>query len=177
MDYRAVAAGFDRRVGGVSQGGWDAQSPCEGWSARDVVAHVVDTHRRMLANLDGGTAVAVGRDDDVVAAWHAVHAQMQSALDDPDRAGKTVSGMFGEQTFESLVSRLLCTDTLVHTWDLARATGQDDRLDEAAVGAAHAVLAPLDDAVRRPGGFGPKIEPAQGADAQTAFLNFCGRSV
>ena len=35
-----------------------------------------------------------------------------------------MTGMFGEQTFESLVGRLVCSDTLIHTWDLARATGQ-----------------------------------------------------
>ena len=69
-------------------------------------------------------------------------------------------GMFGEQTFESLVCRLLCADTLLHTWDLARATGQDDRLDPAAVAAALEFLGPLDEAIRRPGGFAAKIEPA-----------------
>jgi hypothetical protein len=83
--------------------------------------------------------------------------------------------MFGEQTFESLIGRLVCSDTLIHTWDLARSTGQDEVLDPDAVAKAFESLAPLDDAIRRPGGFAPKIAPAPGANAQIRFLNFCGR--
>jgi uncharacterized protein (TIGR03086 family) len=85
--------------------------------------------------------------------------------------------MFGEQTFESLVGRLLCTDTLVHSWDLARATGQDEQLDPAAVAASAELLTPIDEAIRRPGGFAPKIDPPGDADEQTQFLCFCGRAV
>jgi hypothetical protein len=43
------------------------------------------------------------------------------ALDDEARASKLMSGMFGEETFASLVGRLVCADTLIHTWDLAQA--------------------------------------------------------
>ena len=60
-------------------------------------------------------------------------AEIEAALTDPGRAEKVVSGMFGEQPFESLVSRLLCADTLIHTWDLARATGQPEALDPGGV--------------------------------------------
>jgi uncharacterized protein (TIGR03086 family) len=84
--------------------------------------------------------------------------------------------MFGEQPFESLVGRLLCTDTLIHTWDLARATGQDESLDPGAVAKAIEFLAPIDDAIRRPGGFGPKIDSPPDAGNQTRLLNFTGRS-
>ena len=48
--------------------------------------------------------------------------------------------MFGEQPFESLVGRLLCADTLIHTWDLARATGQPEALDPGGVAKAADVL-------------------------------------
>jgi hypothetical protein len=67
-----------------------------------------------------------------------------------DRASQTVAGTFGEQSFESLVGRLLCADTLVHTWDLARAAGQEEQLDPDAVVKAMEFLAPLDEAIRRP---------------------------
>jgi hypothetical protein len=55
--------------------------------------------------------------------------------------------------------------------------GTGEPLDPAAVARAAELLAPLDEAIRRPGGFAPKIEPAEGADEQTRFLNFCGRDV
>jgi hypothetical protein len=60
--------------------------------------------------------------------------------------------------------------------DLARATGQDDQLDPDAVQRAMEFLEPLDDAIRRPGGFAAKIDPPKGANTQTRFLNFGGRA-
>ena len=92
------------------------------------------------------------------------------ACDDPELSSKTISGTFGEQPFESLVSRLLCADTLFHTWDLARATGQDEQLDAKAVQKAMEFLEPLDDAIRRPGGFAPKIVPPSDASTRHAPL-------
>jgi uncharacterized protein (TIGR03086 family) len=83
--------------------------------------------------------------------------------------------LFPEQPFDRLVGSLVCSDTLLHTWDLARATGQDERLDERAVAVAYEWLEPLDDALRRPGGFGEKVEAPPGADLQTRFLCFAGR--
>ncbi|HEY2764355.1 MAG TPA: hypothetical protein VGJ13_10140 [Pseudonocardiaceae bacterium] len=65
----------------------------------------------------------------------------------------------------------------MHTWDLARATGQDERIDPDAISRSLEFLAPLDDAIRRAGGFAAKIDSAPDADAQTRLLNFCGRVV
>jgi uncharacterized protein (TIGR03086 family) len=102
---------------------------------------------------------------------------IRGALDDPLlAASKTVEGPFGEQTLESLVGNLLCADTLIHTWDLARATGQDDRLDAAAAEKALEFLLPLDERIRRPGAFSPKFDPPAGADAQAQLLAFTGRA-
>ncbi|MDA8275893.1 MAG: hypothetical protein M0029_11020 [Actinomycetota bacterium] len=121
--------------------------------------------------------VAGGFDRRVTACWRSARTDLLAALADPVQAKTTVSGMFGEQTFESLVGRLLCADTLVHTWDLARATGQDEQLDAGAVAAAHTFLGTIDDAIRRTGGLAPKLEVPGDADPQTAFLAFCGRAV
>jgi uncharacterized protein (TIGR03083 family) len=38
-------------------------------------------------------------------------------------------------------------------------------------------LGPLDEAIRRPGGFAEKVESPSDADEQRRFLNFCGRAV
>ncbi len=54
--YELVAAGFDRRVRAVPTDRWGAPSPCEGWSTRDVVAHVVGNHRSMVASATGSEA-------------------------------------------------------------------------------------------------------------------------
>lgn len=173
--YGRIAADLDRRIRGCAADGWGAASPCEGWSAKDVVVHVVDTHRRVLAMLDGGEARPVELDDEVIDGWDSATGDVAAALADDSRASTVVTGMMGEQPWEQVVGRLLCADTLAHTWDFATATGQDDRLDPAAVAAATEFLTPMDEAIRRPGGFGPKLEPAAGADDQTRLLAFLGR--
>ena len=174
--YRTVAATFTDRVGGVAPAAWSEPTPCTEWTVRDLVAHVVATHRRVTATLEGTDAPEVDANGDLPGQWLAATAAVAEALDDEMRAATTVGGMFGEQPFEMLVSRLLCADTLVHTWDLARASGQDEALDADAVDKAMAFLSPLDEAIRRPGGFGPSISSAPDADAQTRFLHFCGRA-
>jgi hypothetical protein len=141
------------------------------------VAHVVTTHRRVVASLDQTEPVDADTEASLLPQWLNATSGIRTSLADHARATKVVGGMFREQPWESLVGRLLATDTLIHTWDLARATGQDETLDPGAVARAFESLMPLDDALRRPGGFAAKIEPASGANAQTMFLNFCGRAV
>jgi len=175
--YGRVAEGFDTRLRRVEPEQWGAPTPCSEWDVRALVVHVIDTHRRIVANLDGAPPEEADPVGDLAAQWSQSSAAVKAALADPVRASTTVSGMFGEQSFESLVSRLLCTDTLFHTWDLARATGQDEHLDPEAVDRAAEFLAPLDEAIRRPGGFDSKIDPPADADPQTRLLNFGGRAV
>ncbi len=143
---------------------------------RDLIAHVVGVQRGVVARLDDTESVAVDPDGDLRAQWREASAAVGEALGDDARASQVVGGMFGEQSFESLVGRMVCADLLVHSWDLARATGQDETLDPAAVSKAAEFLTPLDEAIRAPGGFAAQIEPAAGADDQTRLLNFCGRS-
>ena len=173
--YGRIADGFSRRLADVGAQQWSASTPCTEWTVRDLVGHVVRTTHAVYGNLDGTPAPEVDVEADLAGQWQRAHVAVAGALADPARAGTMVGGMFGEQPFESLVSRLLCADTLVHTWDLARATGQDEVLDTEGTLRALEFLTPIDDAIRRPGGFGPKIIPDADADDQTRFLNFCGR--
>jgi uncharacterized protein (TIGR03086 family) len=69
------------------------------------------------------------------------------------------------------------SDLLVHTWDLARAIGANDRLQTEACEKALADLEPIDELLRGPGLYGPKLEPAAGADVQDRLLAFLGRTV
>ncbi|MDQ2708088.1 MAG: TIGR03086 family metal-binding protein [Actinomycetota bacterium] len=173
--YRTIADGFTARLEGITADQWSAQTPCSDWTAKDLVGHVVGVHRRMVAGLDGSTPAEVDLDGDLGAEWQAASGAVLSALDDPALASKVISTPFGDQPFESVVGQLVCTDTLVHTWDLATATGQNDQLDPDAVAKSMGFLEPLDEQIRFPGGFLPKIDPAPDADGQTRLLNFSGR--
>jgi uncharacterized protein (TIGR03086 family) len=175
--YTRVAAGFSARVDRIAPGQWDAPTPCTEWTVRDVVGHVVSVHRAILAGADVAPAPPPATDDDLGSAWRAATAGILDALADPERAAAPVTGRFAPMPFEQLVGMLGCFDTLVHTWDLARAIGQDERLDADAVTFSFDALRPNDEAIRGPGSYGPRLDPPPGADEQTRFLAFLGRRV
>lgn len=172
--YARVADGFTARVAGVPPGAWSNPSPCTDWTAHDVVKHLVEVTRGMLTRLTGGDPTPPDSGEDLAAAWRVESDAVRAGLAS-ERASTPVKGLGGEQPWEDLIGTVLCSDTLLHTWDLARATGQDERLDPAGVEAAYAFLQPNDDMLRGPGAFDPKLEPPAGADPQTRLLCFAGR--
>jgi uncharacterized protein (TIGR03086 family) len=175
--YRLLADGFGARVNAVPERAWDNPSPCPEWKARDIVAHVAGNARRVSAEANGQEPPGPIADEDPVAAWAQARAMLEAVLADPDRSSVNVASPMGPMPVETLVGRFLCTDMLVHTWDLARATGLDEHIDAEAAAAAYKGLAPMDAMIRRPGLFGPKVDCPEGADAQTQLLTFLGRRV
>jgi uncharacterized protein (TIGR03086 family) len=67
-------------------------------------------------------------------------------------------------------------DVVMHTWDLARATGQDETLDGDEVHRLYEGMLPIDDALRSSGHYGPKVEVPADADEQTKLIAFTGRT-
>jgi hypothetical protein len=63
----------------------------------------------------------------------------------------------------------------MHTWDLARATGQDDALDPAVCSAMLAGMEPMEELMRGSGQYGARVEVPADADPQTRLLGFIGR--
>ena len=173
--HREVARTFTARVLGVAD--WDAPAPVEGWAARDVVRHLTDW---FPAFLEGGAGVTLARgpavDDDPVGAWR-VHADaVQDLLDDPSTKGRTLSNPhIGEVPLDVAVDTFYTADVFMHTWDLARATGQDDRMDPDFCGLLLAGMEPMDDVLRASGQYGPRVAVPEGSDVQTRMLAFIGR--
>ncbi|MFI5907654.1 SRPBCC domain-containing protein [Dactylosporangium sp. NPDC051541] len=64
---------------------------------------------------------------------------------------------------------------LVHTWDLARATGGDETLDPAQVARVHAAAEPSSAGLVATGAFRAPVPAPAGADAQTRLPCFAGR--
>jgi uncharacterized protein (TIGR03086 family) len=173
--YRLVSSGFDAVVGAVGPDGWDAPTPCEGWTARDVVVHIVAGHRRIVANIEGGEPAPMAADEDPKQAWEQVSQAVDDITGTPEALTTEIDGPTGTMRVDDIIGRFVCMDLLVHTWDLARTVGADERLDEDMVRQAYETLKPMDAAIRRPGVFGPRLEPPAGADLQTEFLYFLGR--
>jgi uncharacterized protein (TIGR03086 family) len=175
--YRTLASSMTQCIAGVSDEGWEAPTPCEGWTARDVVAHLVDTSGMFLGFIGQDAPDAPPVDEDPLAAFSTARDAVQAALDDPATASQEYDGLFGRTTFAKSVDGFLSADLVVHRWDLARATGQDETLPPDEVERVHELLKPMDEQMRTPGAFGPKIDPPPGADAQTELLCFLGRRV
>jgi uncharacterized protein (TIGR03086 family) len=173
--YRQVSNGFDAAVRAVAPDKWSAQSPCEGWRARDVVAHVVEGHRGVIAAVRGGESKPLSVDEEPRLAWEEASRTIDEITGDPEALAKEIDGPTGKMPAGEVISRFVTMDLLVHTWDLARAVGADERLDEDSVRGAYEALKPMDAMIRQPNIFGPKLDPPDGADLQTEFLYFLGR--
>lgn len=174
--FRRVAGAFTDRADAMPAAAWDNPAPCDGWTARDVVDHLVgwvpSVIGRSGVEFPAGPSVAT----DPCGAWKHLAATLQAALDDPDVAGRTFdAGPPGEMTVENAIGMLVTGDVLIHTWDLATAAGLDDRLDPVIVPEMLVGMQPLDDILRQSGHFGPKVEVADDADDQTKLLAFTGR--
>jgi uncharacterized protein (TIGR03086 family) len=173
--HREIGRVFTDRVRGTRS--WDAPAPVSGWAARDVVRHLVEWLPPFLA---GGSTVRLPAipsvDDDPVGAWQTHVDAVQALLDDPATADLTLSNPhIGTFPVDRAIDQFYTTDVFMHTWDLARATGQDDRLDPQACALLLAEMEPLEDVIRSSGQYGPSVPVRDDADAQTRMLGFIGR--
>lgn len=174
--YRRVAGAFTERVRSVPDDAWDNPAPCDGWDARDVVRHLVEWIPSFFANnTDVRLALGPAVDDDPVGAWQALDVSIQALLDDPDAASREYDLPMGRMTLESAIGMICIGDVLVHTWDLARATGLDDSLDSDEVHGMLAGMEPMDEMLRTSGHYGPRVVVPEDADEQTRLIAFTGR--
>ena len=173
--YRVVSSGFGAAVKAVAPDQWGAQSPCEQWTARDLLAHVVENHRGVIASVRGGESEPLGAEEDPMQAWENASRAIGEITGDPEEAAKEMDGPTGKMPAGQIIGQFVTMDVLVHTWDLARTIGADERLDEDSVRRAYEALKPMDSMIRMPTVFGPKLEPPVDADLQTEFLYFLGR--
>jgi uncharacterized protein (TIGR03086 family) len=174
--YRRLGDAFADKISAVPEGKWESQSPCEEWKARDVVSHVVGTQGMFLGFIGKELGDIPSADDDPLGAWNAARTKVQAVLDDPDQATTEFQGFAGRSTFEAGVDKFLCTDLVVHGWDLARATGLDESIGAEDVKRVRRNMESMGDAMRGPGAFGAEIEAPGGADDQQKMLAFLGRS-
>ena len=181
-DTKSVAARYGRlagavadRIAAVPDGAWGAASPCEGWTARDVVGHLVDVHGMFLGFVGREIGPVPAVAEDPAGAFAAASGALQRELDDPERAATAFDGFFGPTTLARSVDTFACFDLLVHGWDVARATGGDTTIDPAELPWLRATAEAFGEGIRSPNVCGPALEPPVGADEQTKLLAYLGR--
>jgi uncharacterized protein (TIGR03086 family) len=184
--YRVRADAFERKVAAVRPNQWDNPSPCTAWTSRDVVGHIVEMHGVMLRPLDRTLGPAPALADDPLGAFRAARADVEALLHDPAQAGIEIDAPMGRMTVEQHVDQVPSIDMVLHGWDLARATGQDDTVDPAEVealwSAMSAIPAEVMEKLRTPGAFGPGVEVfgpevtvPEDASLQDRLLGLIGR--
>lgn len=174
-EHRRIAGIFTDRVAGVAD--WDAPAPVDGWLARDVVRHLVEW---LPGFLEHGAGVTLARgpsvDDDPVAAWRIHSDAVQELLNGPGTAGRMLTNPnIGELPLDLAIDQFYTADVFMHTWDLARASGQDETLDPDKCAVMLDGMVPFEDAMRSSGQYGPRVEVPADADVQTQLLAFIGR--
>jgi uncharacterized protein (TIGR03086 family) len=173
--HRQVAGLFTDRVRGTRS--WDAPSPVAGWAARDVVRHLTEWFPGFLAfgagiELPRGPSV----DENPVAAWQVHCDGVQAVLDDPETAHRELANPhIGVLPLQTAIDQFYTDDVFMHTWDLSRATGQDDRLDPDFCAQLLGGMEQMEQVLRSSGQFGARVEVPGGADTQTKLLGFIGR--
>ena len=174
--YRKVAGQFTERAKAVPDGAWDNPAPCVGWVARDVVRHLVEWMPSFFPASSGVEVPTVPSvDEDPVGAWVGVSDALQAAVDDPEIAAREFDMRVGRYTVEDAVATFCIGDVLVHTWDLARATGLDETLDSDEVHRLFEGMEPIDDLLRQSGQYGPRVDVPDDADEQAKLIAFTGR--
>jgi uncharacterized protein (TIGR03086 family) len=175
--------GFLQRLRGVSAEQWDASTPCGDWSVRDLVQHILGGSQMAVTLAQGGTR-------------QEATAALEAPLDESDPVGAIESIFTAEaQAFArpEVLERILphpaadlpgadvlgfrVTDRAVHTWDLARATGQDEALDPEVLEVVWGGVEPMLPMLGSIGVFGdgPSGDLADDAGLQAKVLDAVGR--
>jgi uncharacterized protein (TIGR03086 family) len=173
--YRTLADAFEAKVAAVPPDAWSNPSPCAEWTARQLVGHVIEVHGMMLKPLDRTLSAGPSPDDDPLGAFRSARADVEEVLDDPELAGTEYDGAFGRSKVEQTIDQFMGFDLVVHGWDLARATGQDETIDSQEVDTIMAFAEPMGDTMRENGVTGPAVTVPHDAPKQDRMLGLLGR--
>lgn len=181
--HAAAARDFERKAALLEIGKLDHDTPCEGWTVRDLLHHVVGgnvmTKRLLLEGIDKAEAISI-RDEDVlgddpIGAVKRTNAETDAAFRSADLTKIVDHPALPMPGAQLLMFRT--GDLLMHAWDLARSVGLDDTLDAEVVAHLFAQLEPLGPILAQSGQFGSGPSGEVGADAplQTRLLDLTGR--
>jgi uncharacterized protein (TIGR03086 family) len=149
----------------------DDQTPCDDWTVRNLLDHVIDSQEYFAGTARGEDATLpdpsppprIG--DDPVAAFDKIRQETLRAHKEPGVLEKTGPGL-----------GIAFTDVLVHGWDLAQATGQDATIPDDLAAAAFQMIDGQMPPDKRAGAFKPEVTVADDAPAQAKLLAYTGRT-
>jgi uncharacterized protein (TIGR03086 family) len=169
-----------RVIAGVRPEQLDAPTPCEQWEVRDLVNHIIGAHFSFTGALHGQPSDPHGRPpdftEDASGTFDRSSKAMLEAWREPGALDRNVETKTGTMPGSMLIG-MHTMDNLVHSWDLARATGQSEDLDPEL---ATQMLAMMREA-NPPRGKGAAFAPEQPAPADATpeqqLAAYLGRTV
>jgi uncharacterized protein (TIGR03086 family) len=177
----ALSQTFDHAtkvVSGVRADQLDAPTPCRDWDVRALVTHTVGVVQNMARGARGDELLA---DINAVALEADLPAQFRTEAD-RTLAAWTARGLEGEVNIGAgpmpVVAGMSINllDTATHSWDIARATGQDANLPDALAATVLAVSRGfVSDDIRKFAGFDPAVPIGSDASPTDQLVAFLGR--
>jgi uncharacterized protein (TIGR03086 family) len=162
-------------VASVRPDQYDHTTPCDEWTVRDLLEHMIGVVDGLGAAASGGSPEPFTLGADPAAQLCEASTSAMAGWRTPGVLDRIVDAGPGPMPGRALASINLL-DTATHTWDLAVATGQPsalpDDLATAALEASHAIV----NAELRPGRFGPEVPVPAGATSTDALVAFLGRT-
>jgi uncharacterized protein (TIGR03086 family) len=124
-------------IAAVRPGQWGSPTPCEGWSVRDLVEHVVAGNVK-YTGLAGGDdfvpgAPPIDLGDEPATAYRETFDVMASAWREPGALSREIGLPRGQRGPAETAAWIHLAETLCHGWDLATATGQEPGFDDTVV--------------------------------------------
>lgn len=172
--YDELAQGMAAVIAGLRADQWDADSPCEGWTARDVLAHLIDSERDFFSG-HGVELPARPALDDPSAAWSAHAGAVRALLADPEMPARPFDGHFGPTTIGDALLQFYGFDLVAHRWDLAAVTDTPYRFTDAELDGLEQSIAGWGEALYMEG-ICKRAETGGDADRQSRVLAALGRT-
>ncbi|MBI3742674.1 MAG: TIGR03086 family protein [Chloroflexi bacterium] len=174
--YEASVKQAQKIIRGVKPNQLSQPTPCSYWTVAGLMAHMVMAPSQLSAFLESGTSPTPGilAKESSLQAFDAATAKALTAAKAPGALAKQHKTPAGELTGAQFMM-VVASDLCVHAWDLAKATGQDTKLDPKLVEGSHAVFSPFAQFGRQAGIFGPEVKVPANASAQDNFLGMTGR--
>lgn len=174
---------FDGVLQEVTAEDWDRPTPCDKWTARALVGHVLHDIDNATTVLRGGAIDMRSTPDfaqiagsDPVGAFRDREADARAALQEADLDAVMETPMGAMPVRKRLAFPAM--DLHLHAWDLGRAIGLAVELPEEIAQFTHEAIDPLpEEQVRSEGVFGPEVPVPPGATTTEKLMAWSGREV
>ncbi len=171
--YSAAVKGTREIIGGVQSSQLGDSTPCSEWNVQALMDHLLGGTGMIWGSL-AGAAPETPQGSGPAAAFDTGTARALDAAKAPGALEKTVQSPAGDMPGGQLLS-IFFMETLVHGWDLAKATGQSTDIPADLAETCYTMFGPSADEMRKSGVFGPRVEVADDASTHVKLLGALGR--